>query len=265
MKAGRSAALTLGATAATALPAVLLVLAGILDPSQRWGDPFVDSALEVLMPAIPVMAGWVVIRHVPTSPTGPALAWTGGAISLVNARDVIAASDVTEHPLPLAAQVASATTGLWPLELAGVLALLLLFPDGGLRGWAWRLIPWVYGLATVMLTVALWGTRTMDGRLYGEPSQGPRFALMIAGQVLVAACLVAAIASLVVRHRSGQELMRLQVRWLMFAGLLIAALVASGWVMSIGFASSKTPAGETRSARMFAGWKESIGRRQTRT
>ena len=59
--------------------------------------------------------------------------------------------------------------------------------------------------------------------------------LLVCGQLLVAACLVAAIVSLVLRYRSGDEVLRLRVRWLMLAGVAIVALLVAGWVMSIGF------------------------------
>ena len=59
--------------------------------------------------------------------------------------------------------------------------------------------------------------------------------LLVCGQLLVVGCLVAAIVSLVLRYRSGDEVLRLRVRWLMLAGVAIVALLVAGWVMSIGF------------------------------
>jgi len=238
VKASRSAPLTFGASAAGVLPIGLVVGAGLLDSSASWWTKLVEVSPELAAPAIAVVAAWVIVRHAPTSPSGPALAWTGGAISLTSAFDVIAESETFGHPLPLASPVATISTGLWPLTLAGLLGLLLVFPDGRLRGRFWRAVPWAYAAATVLLVVALWDARKVDGQVVGAPSGGFRFALMVGGQLLVGACLVAAVASLVVRYRSGDEVLHARVRWLMFAGVIVVALLVVGWVLSIGFAVS---------------------------
>src|SRR5215207_337295 len=90
VKASHSAALTVGATLAVALPAALGVVAGMLDPSASWSDQLLEYLPELTTPAVCVAAAWLIVRHAPTSPTGPALAWTGGAISFVSTFDVIA-------------------------------------------------------------------------------------------------------------------------------------------------------------------------------
>jgi signal transduction histidine kinase len=238
VKAGHSGSMTVGATAAVLLPAVLVLVEGLLDPALPWWRMLVDFSPELAPPAIAVGAAWVIVRHAPTNPSGPALAWTGGAISLMSAFDVVAQSETFAHPLPFASAVATFSTGLWPMTLAGLLGLLLVFPDGRLRGRFWQAVPWAYAVATVLLMVALWDARKVDGQVVGAPSGGVRFGLMVGGQLMVLACLVAAIASLVVRYRSGDEVMHLRVRWLMLAGVVVVALLVAGLVMSIGFAVS---------------------------
>lgn len=235
MRAGHSVSLTVGASVAVVLPAVLVLVAGLLDPSLPWWRKLVEFSPELAAPAIAVGAAWVIVRHAPTSPSGPALAWTGGTISLMSALDVVAATESSADPLPFATSVATISTGIWPLMLAGLLGLLLVFPDGRLRGRLRQGAPWGYAAATILLVIALWDTRKVDGKLVGAPSGGPRVAFMVGGQLLVAACLVAAIVSLVIRYRSGDEVLHLRVRWLMFAGVVVLALLVAGWVMSIGF------------------------------
>lgn len=235
MKAARARALTAGATAAWALPVVLVgVAAALYAGPTPWG--LVGSiAPELLTPGVCIAASWLIVRRVPTSPTGPALAWTGGAVAFVTALDVVTTSGSKGSPLPGENAVATASAGLWPLDLAGLLALLLVFPDGRRRGWVWRAIPWAYAGATVLTTIALWGHHKVDGRLEGPPLDGPRLALLIVGQLVVAVCLLGAVLSLMLRYRFGDELLRLRVRWLMLAGLAIVALLMAGWVMTIGF------------------------------
>ena len=234
VKPAHARALTVGATATWLLPIGLVGYAAAQEPAQqRWGH--VGSLLpELLTPAVCMAAAWWIVRRVPSSPTGPALAWTGGAISFVMAMDVLTQSEFYKS-FPLAGAVATVSTGLWPLVLAGLFALLLVFPDGRRSGPLWRAVPLAYVGATVLTVAAMWGTHKVDGQVVGGPSGGPRLVLLVCGQLLVVGCLVAAIVSLVLRYRSGDEVLRLRVRWLMLAGVAIVALLVAGWVMSIGF------------------------------
>ncbi|HVQ19156.1 MAG TPA: hypothetical protein VMT27_09010, partial [Actinomycetes bacterium] len=100
MKAARAGALTLGATVAWLLPVGLVGYAGSrAAPGQRAG--LIGAMVpELLTPAVCVVAAWLIVRRVATSPTGPALAWTGGAVSFVLALDVLAWSDSAASDLP---------------------------------------------------------------------------------------------------------------------------------------------------------------------
>lgn len=235
MKPAHVRALTLGATATWLLPIGLVGYAAAQEPAgQGWG--LVGSLLpELLTPAVCVAAAWWIVRRVPSNPTGPALAWTGGAISFVMALDVLTQSEYYKSSLPGEGALATVSTGLWPLVLVGLFALLLVFPDGRRPGRIWRAVPLAYVGATALTVAAMWGMHKVDGQVVGGPSGGPRVVLLVCGQLLVVGCLVAAIVSLVLRYRSGDEVLRLRVRWLMLAGVAIVALLVAGWVMSIGF------------------------------
>jgi signal transduction histidine kinase len=234
VKAAHARALTLGATGVWVLPMGLVGYAGAQQPGRQ-GWPDVEALLpELLAPAACLAAAWLIVRRVPTSPTGPALAWIAGSTSLVLVLDVLTQSDFYGTSLR-GTVVAKVSTGLWPLDLVGLLALLLVFPDGLRSGRIWRLVPWVYAAATLAIVAALWDATKVGGSVDGGPTGGPRLVLLVAGQFLVAACLVAATMSLVLRYRSGDEVLRLRVRWLMLAGVAIMALLVAGWVMSIGF------------------------------
>src|SRR3954447_13872497 len=179
VKAGRSVALTVGATAAVVLPVGLLVLGELLTPAGSSWSTFVGVMPELAAPGLAVAGAWVIVRHAPTNPTGPALAWTGGAIAFVTALDVLTVPESPAHRLPLAGAFATTTAGTWPLVLAGLLALLLVFPDGRARGRHWGTIPWLYAAATVLVVAAMWGARKADGRITGGPTAGPRLALLV--------------------------------------------------------------------------------------
>ena len=95
-------------------------------------------------------------------------------------------------------------------------------------------MPPAYAGATVVMVGAMWGMSKVDGRVAGGPTGGPRFVLLLLGQLLVAACLVGAVVSLVLRYRSGDDVLRARVRWLMLAGVAIVTFLVAGWVASIG-------------------------------
>ena len=106
------------------------------------------------------------------------------------ALDVLTQSEFFVSSLPGVGAVATVSTGLWPLDLVGLLILLLVFPDGRRTGRIWRAVVPAYAAATVMLVIAMWGSRKVDGQVEGGPTGGPRVVLLVAGLLLVAACLV---------------------------------------------------------------------------
>jgi signal transduction histidine kinase len=116
----------------------------------------------------------------------------------------------------------------WCIAVASMPLLLLLFPDGALPSPRWRALPPILstGCAGACVAVVLipgpsstapvdrW--TVMGGRLgrIGEPL------LFVSALVLLLAVL-AAIVSIVTRYRAGSALMRLQIRWVAFAALLL--------------------------------------------
>ncbi len=169
---------------------------------------------------VAVAVAWLIVRHDPRSPVGPALAWTTATIALVTAH-VGPAAD-----LPW-------SSGVWPLNLAGLLALMLVFPDGPLDGRLWRFVPWAFGAATAAMVTAQWGGQQVDGVVVGGPDGPwvpPLTALAI---VTIGMCLVLAAASLVVRYRRGLGRTRRQVRWLLLAGIVVVALLIAGWLAEL--------------------------------
>ena len=164
-----------------------------------------------------VAVGWVIVRHDATSSVGPALAWTTAAIAVV-----------TAHVGPLAELPWS--SGAWPLNLAGLLALMLVFPDGALSGPVWRAVPWVFGAATVGMVAVQWGGRQVDGEVVGGPHGAWVPWVAVASLLTIGFSMVLAAASLVVRYRRGTRRTRQQTRWLLLAGIVVVVLLAGGWV-----------------------------------
>ncbi len=206
---------------ATAAPLVGAAL------STAIGDP--AGSLGALGCLAAVIAGWVVVINRPTSPVGPALAWTGGAVAVSFINDILSESWYSEDPLPLASVARHVGAGLWPINLAGVFALLLVFPNGRRPGRFWATLPWMYATASCAMAYALWDARQVGGEVVGDHSALQEVAAT-AAVILLMASLVAAVASPVASYRRGDDRSKLQLRWLALAGSAVVLLLAGGFV-----------------------------------
>ncbi len=190
----------------------VLVSATYTAAIREWG-----AFVPCLACGYAVLVAWLVVRHDSASPAGPALAWTTASVALV-----------TAHVGPLAELPWS--TGIWPANLAGLLALMLVFPGGRSEGRVWRTVPWAFALATLAMVAAQWGGEQVDGKVVGGPDSAWLDPVAILALITIAACLVLGAASLVSRHRGGDRRTRQQIRWLMLAGIAVVVLLVTGWV-----------------------------------
>ncbi|MEU7876484.1 histidine kinase [Dactylosporangium sp. NPDC049140] len=186
---------------------VAVYLAGVVGQalSGAGGDgPFVLAVIGSLL-AVPVALGALLGRRAPDSPVGPALAWVGAA--------------------PAAAfwmqEWGRFGGGAWVWNLAGFVALCLVFPSGLPTGRRWRLVP-AGCVAAGVYVHALLSSELMNGR-YWLP-------LALTGYAVVLAALVAAVTALIVHYRRGDDTTRQRVRWLMLGALSVPILQAAGWV-----------------------------------
>ena len=209
--------------AATAVPGTGVVLAVFSRHSST------DDVVPHVLALIAVGVGWVVVVRVPYSPVGAALAWTSAAASLVAISDVLAASAYTSTPLPLAPLARHVWVGAWPVNLAGLLALLLVFPDGRRPGRSWAAVPWAYAAGTALMMAATWDARRVDGAVVGgvAPWQTTLGGVAL---LVIGACLIAGVVSVVTQYHVGDGRRRLQIRWLLAAGTVVVLLLIGGWV-----------------------------------
>ncbi len=199
----------------TALATVFVVAAVLLELAA---GEVVAAAVDGTGLVALVMA-WVIVMRLPASPVGPALAWCSGATGLVRSVDGVAAGAFGDQ---LASHAHVINDGIWPINLAGLLALLLAFPDGRLRGRPWSFVPWLFILGGVLILCGLWGS--------DEPTGAALIAVLL-GLTLVGLTMILAVASVFIRYRRGSDLERVQFSWLVLAGALVVALLVTGWVL----------------------------------
>jgi signal transduction histidine kinase len=109
--------------------------------------------------------------------------------------------------------------------------VFLLFPDGRLLSPRWRLIAWpaalglaacVVGLALHPGPVATWDSS--PNPLGIERAAAFLDAVINLGSLLLVIGILGSAAALVVRYRRSQGIVRLQMKWLIYAGLLVLLL-----------------------------------------
>ena len=179
---------------------------------------------------------------------GNPIGWLYAAAGLVWSLDVPGTPWLVElaaahRPLPLAARLSGLAGDVnWaPAITLGVVLPFLLLPDGHLRSRRWRPVALASVTSAVLIVVGGFapGTLTELGianplRLHGLPGSLAGLADGVGG-VLNVACLLAALACVVVRFRASAGVERQQLRWvaagaaLGVAGLLsVTALLVGG-------------------------------------
>ena len=116
----------------------------------------------------------------------------------------------------------------FPAQILPITFVFLLFPDGRLLTPRWRVVGWAAGLGLLSLIVAMaahpgpvseWGTRPNPFGIAGAVSALDL--LLNIGSVLVVAGFFGSMASLVVRFRRSQGIERAQMKWLVYAAVII--------------------------------------------
>jgi signal transduction histidine kinase len=226
----------LATTAAGAFGAVTLVQGFLTFGAAQVQTPR-EFAITTLALLPSVLLGSLVTWRVPDSLVGPALCWVGAAPALVAAVESWGDTLLGPHPWPGATAVFILKQGFWVWNLAGFVALCLVFPDGPLSGRFWRRLPLLAVGAACLLNAAV-SLDPDSHRVDGEVRAGYALHLPTPLRVFELACafgfylfvLGATVASLVVRYRRSGEVARLQLRWLLLSAGVIPALLILGWI-----------------------------------
>jgi hypothetical protein len=201
--------------------------------------------------------GALLTRRRPGHPVG----WMFAAAGMLAAVDFASfeyalAAVVGHRDLPAGEYVGWLQLWIWvPFVALITVYLPLLFPDGRLPGSRWRPVSWAAagcggiaatGLAiTPGVVVNLRALRTPFGI---PPAAVPDTAIAV-GLAGLLGCVVLAVWSLLVRARRGTSAERQQIKWLAYAGCLVAATLVPSAILSL---STGTAARIAEGALMIA-------------
>lgn len=224
---------------AAVLPPLVFGAACAVLAALAFGPPHATSPAEWMMTvgllAVPVVTGCLLSWRVPATPVGAALAWVGAAPAAVFAVEDWGRTVTTAAPWPAARLMYTVWLGAWVWNLAGFVALCLVFPDGLPPAHRWRVVG-----AAIASGVLVNAVVSLDPGTYGIAPVVPHPAVRLPGPVraveltLAYAALLAmlgfATSRLVLRYRRGDEVVREQVRWLVFGAATVPVLLAGGWI-----------------------------------
>jgi signal transduction histidine kinase len=183
----------------------------------------------------------IVASRQPTNLVGALLAWLGLNLVFVAVRQLVWGA-LARHPETLAAAAwplaVSRESAVW--AITAVALLLLYFPDGRLPSRRWRWVP----IALVVDAAAFHAIGALDPSPFPPPLEHAArvvdslpdplrmlgSSLIPAGLIVVLiGLLLACSASLAVRFRSGNDLQRTQLKWLMLAAAGLPAYLITCW------------------------------------
>ena len=222
---------------------LVIVLASIpvdlmVDQNEgTWG--FSGGASQVVLDLVPLvfpLVGLLVLDRQPRTRIGWLLMAVGAAWAFEFVVDTYASIGLVLAPgsLPGADVAAAVNEGTWAMFIVLMGAfLVLLFPNGHLPSPRWRPVAWAAGAAMVVvpLLITFGPGELTEGPVPGmrnplglESARGLMTALLVVFLPLVPLSILASALGLVLRFRRATGLERLQLKWLTFAGALVALL-----------------------------------------
>jgi hypothetical protein len=226
------AVLTRARTARTValLAIVCEALSLLLLPAAR-REPVVRFIVARCGSALLVAACAAVGLLIVTRGAGNLVGWVLLAASACHAAGELtgayaARAQTTAPPLPGGALAAWVTDPTWNASVPiGAILVLLLFPTGRPPSPRWRPVIWAAAVATAVATV---GAALTSGPADVEAAGPVLDAVVSVASSALVACLVAAVASLLVRWGRAGGVERQQLRWLASAAALLVIVSASG-------------------------------------
>jgi hypothetical protein len=194
-----------------------------------------------------MVVGAVIVARRP----GNAIGWIFSAIGLLAATGALAMEYATYAYVTRPGSLPGAIWPAWyqqqwwiPMLALILVATPLLFPTGRLLSVRWRPVAAVAAVATlaVLTLTALQPTIRLQDQNYWvdnpiglagipDPETGAVGGALLG---LLSACMVAAVISLVLRFRRSQGVERQQLKWFVYAGVLLSLLIPAGEYLPAG-------------------------------
>jgi signal transduction histidine kinase len=232
---------------------VLLVTALVLMFVDRGSDLPNDVAtwsasdvLDVFVSlGVPVL-GVVIVNKRPRNAIGWVFMVAGAALALVTFGQAYALHALRADPgsLPAGRVLAWVSNVLWPIPLAALILLFLLFPTGHLPSPRWRPVLWLVMVILLMLSV---GALILATAGWSQPFAGIDVVAGLAGTIAKTVIVIAvlaeivalllSVASLVVRFRRSTGEERLQLKWFVSAAAVAAVAFSVGILIDAPFVS----------------------------
>jgi hypothetical protein len=230
-----------------ALIAVYVLLRSTPQAPSGLGTRFTLTDLLVGVPflAFPLVGALIASRR-PHNPIGWICLAAGFLFLLLGVSEYYSVYGITRpESVPFPVGVAWLGNWLW-MPAVGLFAtyLFLLFPDGRLPSRRWRPLAWFSGAVIVVLSLGFGlapgpvaslprGIRNPFG-LEGLPWLSDAANV---GFPLLALCILASVASLVLRYRHSREEEREQIKWIAFSASVVGLLFLIGLVISLIYGS----------------------------
>jgi signal transduction histidine kinase len=194
---------------------------------------------------VPIL-GIVIVNKRPRNAIGWIFICAGIAIGLASFSQVYALHALRADPgsLPAGRALAWVSNVVWPIPLAALILLFLLFPTGHLPSLRWRPVLWLVLVIFLVLTA---GALILATSGWSQPFAGidvvAGSASTVAKTVIVIAvlaeivALLLSVASLVVRFRRSTGEERLQLKWFVSAAAVAAVAFSVGILIDAPFVS----------------------------
>ena len=187
------------------------------------------------------LVGALLTRRRPGHPVG----WIFAAAGMLAAVDFASfeyalAAVVGHRDLPAGEYVGWLQLWIWvPFVALIIVYLPLLFPDGRLPGPRWRPVSWAAAGCGVIAASGLAIAPGVVANLralrnpFGVPPAAVSNTAIAVGLAGLLGCVVVAVWSLLVRARRGTSVERQQIKWLAYAGCLVAATLVPSTILSL--------------------------------
>jgi signal transduction histidine kinase len=224
------AVVSIGLVGSSLVLAEIAAHAGSPAAGSWWLVPFIFAAVSS-----PALVGAMLLSREGRNPIAWILLLGGFSVAVTLTAGPYAEVALLAHPgsLPGGAWAGLVSDSFWPLFFAWPLAVTFAFPDGRLESRRWRPFAAMAALSIplLVLLVAVMEQELespLDGIASPLPATlpGPDWIRSPVWLALLAS-LIAGPASLVVRYRRSAGVQRLQIRWLLWAALLVPVGFAS--------------------------------------